>query len=61
MIGQKKQDKVDFIDDLLSNDDLEKESKGSFVGTEDYVAPEIIDNEEPTFSSDLWSLGIIIY
>jgi serine/threonine protein kinase len=31
------------------------------VGTEDYVSPEIIKNEESTFASDLWSLGIIIY
>ena len=31
------------------------------MGTEDYVSPEIIKNEESTFASDLWSLGIIIY
>lgn len=31
------------------------------MGTEDYVAPEIIKNEEATFASDLWSLGIIIF
>ena len=49
------------MDDLLSNNDIEQESKGSFVGTEDYVSPEIINNEEPTFATDLWSLGVIIY
>ncbi|CDW90232.1 protein serine threonine kinase [Stylonychia lemnae] len=49
------------MDELLSNNDIEQESKGSFVGTEDYVSPEIINNEEPSFASDLWSLGIIIY
>jgi 3-phosphoinositide dependent protein kinase-1 len=42
-------------------DEHDPESKGSFVGTEDYVAPEIVKNQEATFSSDLWSLGIIIY
>ena len=31
------------------------------MGTEEYVAPEIINNQEATFASDLWSLGIIIY
>jgi 3-phosphoinositide dependent protein kinase-1 len=31
------------------------------VGTEDYIAPEIINNEEPSFASDLWSLGIILF
>jgi serine/threonine protein kinase len=25
------------------------------------VAPEIIKNEESTFASDLWSLGVIVY
>lgn len=49
------------MDELLSNTDIEQESKGSFVGTEDYVSPEIIENKEPSFASDLWSLGIMIY
>lgn len=39
----------------------EIEGRGSFVGTEDYIAPEIIKNEESTFASDLWSLGVIVY
>ncbi len=33
----------------------------SLIGTQDYVAPEIIKSEKATFASDLWSLGIIIY
>lgn len=49
------------MDQMFSNDDFEQEPKGSFVGTEDYVAPEIIQNEECSFASDLWSLGVIIY
>ena len=49
------------MDELLSNTDIEQEGKGSFVGTEDYVSPEIINNQEPTFATDLWSLGIMIY
>ena len=49
------------MDELLSNIDLDQESKGSFVGTEDYVSPEVIGNQEPTFATDLWSLGVIIY
>ena len=49
------------MDELLSNADMDQESKGSFVGTEDYVCPEIINNQEPTFASDLWSLGIMVY
>jgi serine/threonine protein kinase len=49
------------IEELMANIDLEPESKGSFVGTEDYVPPETINSEESTFASDLWSLGIIIF
>lgn len=48
------------MDDFF-NDDLEQERRGSLVGTEEYVAPEIVKNEESTYSSDLWSLGIILY
>jgi serine/threonine protein kinase len=39
----------------------EAESKGSFVGTEDFVAPEIIEGKESSYCADLWSLGVIIY
>ncbi|CDW71498.1 phosphoinositide-dependent protein kinase i [Stylonychia lemnae] len=33
----------------------------SMVGTEEYVAPEILKKLDPTYSADLWSLGIIIF
>jgi serine/threonine protein kinase len=53
--------KLNNIDEFFSNGEVEPESKGSFVGTEDYVSPEVIKNEEPSFASDLWSLGVMIY
>jgi 3-phosphoinositide dependent protein kinase-1 len=31
------------------------------VGTEDFVAPEIIEGKESSYCADLWSLGVIIY
>jgi serine/threonine protein kinase len=31
------------------------------VGTEDYIAPEILKLQESGPSADLWSLGVIIY
>jgi serine/threonine protein kinase len=33
----------------------------SFVGTPDYVAPEIILNQPHSFSVDYWSLGVMLY
>jgi len=33
----------------------------SMVGTEEYVAPEILLKIDPTYATDLWSLGIIIF
>jgi len=44
-----------------SNDKNSIKENLSLVGTSDYVAPEILQSGEITFSSDLWSLGIIIY
>ncbi|KAK1314377.1 Serine/threonine-protein kinase OXI1 [Acorus calamus] len=42
--------------------DLEGSGKSnSFVGTEDYVAPEIIKADGHDFSVDWWSLGVVLY
>ena len=45
----------------MNKEILEKEGRNSLVGTVDYVAPEIVNGEEPTFASDLWSLGVILF
>lgn len=37
------------------------ERKGTFVGTVNYLAPEMIKECEATCSSDLWALGCIIF
>lgn len=37
------------------------QKSNSFVGTEDYVAPEIIKGVGHDFSADWWSLGVVLY
>jgi serine/threonine protein kinase/Flp pilus assembly protein TadD len=36
-------------------------AEGTREGTISYMAPEILNGEEPHFTSDVWSLGIVLY
>uniref|UniRef100_T1GII5 non-specific serine/threonine protein kinase n=1 Tax=Megaselia scalaris TaxID=36166 RepID=T1GII5_MEGSC len=38
-----------------------RKRKGSFVGTAQYVSPEVLQSQPVSRSSDLWALGCIIY
>ena len=33
----------------------------SLVGTEEYIAPETLEDNDLSYACDLWSLGIIVY
>ena len=44
-----------------NNSDDTQTRRNSFVGTAQYVSPEILTNSEPSAASDLWALGCIIY
>lgn len=43
------------------NGSYSRRRKNSFVGTAQYVSPEILHGAKPTYSADLWALGCIIY
>jgi protein-serine/threonine kinase len=47
----------------LSDFDLSKISakSNSFVGTVEYMAPEVVNKLEYTYTSDWWSFGILLY
>lgn len=52
---------------IVCNEDSGKKSeesvtrKNSFVGTAQYVSPEILTDKETTYASDLWAFGCILY
>ena len=37
------------------------QKRGTLVGSEDYIPPEILKEEQSGPSADLWSLGVIIF
>ena len=53
--------------DIIDNDDLQPSDSdgfkkmGTFVGTRDYITPEMIEINLSGPFTDLWALGIIIY
>lgn len=46
---------------ILSGTDVDQKGRNSFVGTAQYVSPELLTDKRANKSSDLWALGCIIY
>lgn len=51
---------TDFGSAKLYDDDARGRSN-TFVGTADYVSPEMLNEGEITYSADLWAFGCIVY
>lgn len=49
------------IDFGFAKEMVRGEKTYSFVGTPEYIAPEIIKNQGHDFAVDFWSLGILIF
>mmetsp|Transcript_10537 Transcript_10537/g.18108 ORF Transcript_10537/g.18108 Transcript_10537/m.18108 type:complete len:410 (+) Transcript_10537:228-1457(+) len=47
--------------DIVSQEPVMQGDCNSFVGTEEYIAPEVVQGSNQTASVDWWTLGILIY
>uniref|UniRef100_A0AAQ4RXP8 Protein kinase domain-containing protein n=1 Tax=Gasterosteus aculeatus aculeatus TaxID=481459 RepID=A0AAQ4RXP8_GASAC len=52
---------VKLVDFGFSKEMVHGDKTYSFVGTPEYMAPEIIKNQGHDFAVDFWSLGVLIY
>lgn len=50
---------LDFGDESL--DDYQSRHKATFVGTAEYVSPELLEDDMCGPEADLWALGCIVY
>ncbi|KAK1436964.1 hypothetical protein QVD17_02748 [Tagetes erecta] len=52
---------AESVDNSESNDTHSFSKSNSFVGTEEYIAPEMLQGTGHDFSIDWWSLGIVLH
>ena len=45
----------------LSDDNSNTQAKTAFVGTAQYISPEVLDDEVASFASDIWALGCTMF
>ena len=49
------------IEESTKDHSYKRDNKGTFVGTRDYISPEMVADSASGPFSDLWSLGVIVY
>jgi 3-phosphoinositide dependent protein kinase-1 len=54
------QESANMMDEMRSGD-IDNERRGTFVGTVNFIAPEMIQEQHSSCASDLWALGCIIF
>jgi 3-phosphoinositide dependent protein kinase-1 len=47
--------------EMTAADSANPKRRGSFVGTAEYVCPEILRDQIPTIAADMWSFGCLVY
>ena len=59
---QEDADEKDFAEEMMNSATTGgSERRGTFVGTVNYLAPEMVKECESTCETDLWALGCIIF
>jgi 3-phosphoinositide dependent protein kinase-1 len=51
----------DFNKDLLIDPETQRKRAASFVGTAEYISPELLFDQEAECPVDLWALGVIVF
>jgi 3-phosphoinositide dependent protein kinase-1 len=52
---------ADFEPDFSADKPVDNARRGTFVGTANFLAPEMIKDSESSCATDLWALGCVIF
>lgn len=61
LLPQPEQPNITTTTNNINNNSTKKNKRSSFVGSADYVSPEVLNSKPVTVSCDFWALGCILY